>query len=293
MQNIKLITEQFQRFLLKESTKEIMYHNFKQLFSKEKSVGDMGFFGKKQAFKIVSEIPVLQNNKITHKLGSGVFGTAYKLDNGHVIKIYRASYGDVEKYATYLERTFSGADGSQEDLAVFDMGRFDVLRGKDEPEPDPTAFGVYAHDSEDDSEDDRLRRALDEEDEEWVEPLNWVELPEIMPIDVWFNRTGRGEYVYDPDDNDNELNREVDGVLRNLLDVAHFGGEINQVRQLRWLRDHPDIISYLRPFTKQEALGIIKAIKHHKKFIGSVQDFHDGQLGVYPHNPSIWVIFDS
>jgi hypothetical protein len=89
----------------------------------------------------VKQVPLLSQAKITHHLGSGSFGSAFALDNGHVIKIYYASFvsgvtqyadqtgfGDKQRYNDLYDKAFTGK-ASKSDLMIFDQGTAKVANG--------------------------------------------------------------------------------------------------------------------------------------------------------------------
>jgi len=237
-----------------QSVKNIMYHNTQALMETEAIIGmDYGNFDQKQAFNIVKQVPVLQQSKILGPLGSGAFGTVYKLDNGHVIKLYSTDdeYHDIDakQYITYLKRTF-GSQGSEQDLAVFDMGTFEIMAND--------AQLAYLS-----STGFELMR------------FYWVELPEIIPLEAWLKRTGRGSLLGPHQAVWSALN-VIEGAAGGRHSVALRPGE-----------------DYYAPFTDQEARGIYTALRHYNHIIGPIIDFHSGNIGVYPHNPDIWVVFDN
>tara|TARA_Y100000034_G_scaffold133595_1_gene199543 strand:+ start:388 stop:1125 length:738 start_codon:yes stop_codon:yes gene_type:complete len=104
--------------------------------------------------------------------------------------------------------------------------------------------------------------------------IYWVEMPEIIPLESWLKRTGR------PADK-----IAKDGMPRfyqiygNIYLSYKYGDEIKE--------------GDIEPLTMEEAEGIKKAMKHYEEVIAPLDDAHAGNIGVYPHNPSIWAIFDN
>ena len=222
-----------------DQTKEIMRHNFR-FFQKNpyrKMADD------KDIFLWLKNIPLLRHNKILERLGRGVFGTAYKLDNGHVLKLYLDGGGDDEKrYESYLQRMFSG-EGSKQDLAVFDKGSFS----------DPDLHGSMH---------------------------NWVELPEIMPLFDWIRKTGR----------------EVKWVREDYfkIKVSVMGEDSPLMKKaLAAGKPRPPLQKRMITLTEEEKFGIWNALRHYKTIVGPLRDHHTGNIAVYPHDPSVWVLFDN
>ncbi len=80
---------------------------------------------------MIDNFPLLQTNKIIKKLGEGVYGTAFLLDNDHVLKFFMRGGEGVDKelevfkdlYQQQWNKPGQGQSASADRPAIYDFGR--------------------------------------------------------------------------------------------------------------------------------------------------------------------------
>ena len=80
---------------------------------------------------MIDNFPLLQTNKIIKKLGEGVYGTAFLLDNDHVLKFFMRGAEGVDKeleifkdlYQQQWNKPGQGQGASADRPAIYDFGR--------------------------------------------------------------------------------------------------------------------------------------------------------------------------
>jgi len=266
------LLENFRKYLLKEERSlqlQNALHN-KKFFEE--------FYDFKKYLELLKQIPPLLDNKIVERLGSGMFGVAFKMDNNHIIKIFRFYTDDDKRYSTYMERLYSGK-GSAQDFPIFDY---------------ETVLGVPSVDA-------------------------YVEMAELIPLENFLVQTGRlietevtrlwsaynglmwemegsGEWSTFFDFQEatiDDIKNKIRTFQQKKQDFIEEGIKEEELGYYDAKIDELSPKAGLVGFTKEEFEGIRIAISHYKDVVGDINDLHLGNIGVFPHDPSKFIIFDN
>tara|TARA_Y100000310_G_C20644350_1_gene795724 strand:+ start:1003 stop:2010 length:1008 start_codon:yes stop_codon:yes gene_type:complete len=296
----------------KKSFNEVGQHNLDYLFDNyefqsilKRASGNAWGPAFKQEEKVgytsqfISEVPLLTQAKITNTLGMGAFGAAYSLDNGHVIKIYYASFEpekgsidigadrDRKRYEDLYDKAFSGK-GAKEDLMIFDqniafIGDNWFLHWAEMPRLMPLA-NIYG---------DRRKHA--EEYRDLGEDISFIkELAIVFYARQVLRKKRKDEGIENPEDYDEPL--EVHGFIVWTLNVPlnRLDGiiEIEDVFELNSLTKifEKDLVKMEHVMAKKLLTSIWKIIK--KEGIGAIKDIRLMNVGVLEQDPTTPVIFD-
>jgi len=214
-------------------------------------------------FEVVKQIPLLRTNKIVSKLGDGLYGKAFQLDNGHVLKTFFVAgcwQDDLRRYIKFGGRTYSKEIGSEQDLPVFDFGKVKV-----------------------DTDN---------------KPLYFVELARIIPLENWLIRTQRLFHTNMSnlwDFYDECLGQIFSFTPRTHEEVEHLSTEFKEkyeeLKEKGAIDEVPNE-AYVG-FTSNEIIGMADAFDHYIDIVGNVADLHLGNIGLFEHNPNLFILFDN
>lgn len=253
-----------------------------------------------QIQNVVSQIKVLQNNKIVRPAGAGKYGITYVLDNDHILKFFAGAFkqnadDEIKKYKDMQDRQFQGTSHKGEP-AVYD-------------------FGV--------AQNENL-------------PIYYVELGKVIPFDEWIKMNKQDTSAWEEvlgytarffKEFYNEIKsmdtREITRRFLNMFDALKdkYKGktpspERSKTKNIKppttktsrinkngdeeeiWepVSDITERNIALSGVSQQALVGLIKSLVLYVKKTGKVTDFHSGNFGIIPSNnskePDTFVFFD-
>tara|TARA_Y100000034_G_C6897483_1_gene414161 strand:- start:1457 stop:2590 length:1134 start_codon:yes stop_codon:yes gene_type:complete len=247
-----------------QKNKETIKHNVFFL----KNVGVFYDDNLKKIFDYVRQIPPLHLAKLEKRLGSGVFGTAFFMDDGHVLKINK-EVRDSGKYQNLADRGYGGK-GDVSAHMVFDHG---VVYGES-------------------SWDYRI-----------IQKFTWVEMPKYIPLSVYLFEEGiskekiREEGGVVPAEGEFEFIQEV--FVRTLENTEYdyedeeVSGKEEEIvlkakdRTREKVKNRVDILQgkYLE--------SALNCFVQAQLSFGDLADAHIFNVGVLIQNPDVWIVFDN
>ena len=236
---------------------DIIKHNYRALERyMEYQMGDWGS-ASRNIILVLAGVPLLQQNKLVKRLGvPGAFGTAFLLDNDHVLKLFTGGLEGVEEELKNYKDLRSGQEMGTAGLnqpAVFDFGHIPNTR------------------------------------------FYFAEISRVIPLDSWFEQTGRGNRVP-------ELWALV-SFKDHLSDMTRsMYTEKDDPSNPRFRRKLAKLFALYAPkfkeagMTREEIMQYFKAVLKliNKYGLGRVYDVHYKNVGMMPrrNGPDEFVIFD-
>jgi len=250
---------------------------------------------KQAAIQAVIESDVLAGTSITDVLGAGMYGIAFSLANGNVLKLFLGGQikgghktndglnNELKMYNKILQRLHT-QESSVNEVPVYQAGKIDI-----------TSF----------ANDKGIENAP--EDIQW----GYVEMSEVIPLLSWLVFTGRVEpwelHVYpiirrffDPVKRDfYKYKLQFQRIIKKLRTNGYgvpvsFSNENFRQDIEKHLINWRAVLINNSPFTEGEADEIIKAIKKLMEThgLGINYDIHHLNMGISLHDKKTVIIFD-
>jgi hypothetical protein len=215
-------------------------------------------YGFPVAKKITLNLPLLQQYKITKRLKAGGFGTAFLLDNDHVLKIFQ-----------------SGLEGVEEELATYKNFQDKQFMGTAEiNEPAVYDFGIIPN-------------------TEYWNNYYFAEIGKVITLTQWYEMTGRSAFIPKlwalvP------FKDELTNLSWNYSRQTSTSNPQFKESLLDLFQEFGKRFQNSAKMTKEEVNAYFRAVLNliREYGLGRAYDVHHQNTGVNIQNPSEFVIFD-